>query len=295
MKRILGLKGYENIHMRHSQISIWTCSQEGVSEIKTDMLLRGEPWNGSKFPGRKFREWRGLSDQTCQVPTSQEWSEKENWVKTVKRNVGRSRGIQSWNQPTKITLKGKKYSKTTGSTEVKQGCQRKVAVRFESQQEKPLRVQFHLYGDHQDLPSRKLTRKRIGSGTGDRGLRDSRNICSFFFSFQVWRRFTQAPRPKKKKKSNEPLTNSDHCLSPTENENAKYKVVVQALSHVQLFATPWTVTYQDPFCPPDFPGKNTGVSCHFLLWGSSQIRGQTCVSCIGRHILYHWATREDET
>ena len=171
---------------------------------------------------------------------------------------------------------------------------REKSVRFESQQEKPLRVQFHLYGDHQDLPSRKLTRKRIGSGTGDRGLRDSRNICSFFFSFQVWRRLTQAPRPKKKK-SNEPPTNSDHCLSPTENENAKYKVVVQALSHVQLFATPWTVTYQDPFCPHDFPGKNTGVSCHFLLWGSSRIRGQTCISSIGRHILYHWATREDET
>ena len=25
--------------------------------------------------------------------------------------------------------------------------------------------------------------------------------------------------------------------------------------------------------------------------GSSQPRGQTCVSCIGRQILYHWATR----
>ena len=28
--------------------------------------------------------------------------------------------------------------------------------------------------------------------------------------------------------------------------------------------------------PLDFPGKNTGVGCHFLL------------SCIGRQILYHW-------
>ena len=26
--------------------------------------------------------------------------------------------------------------------------------------------------------------------------------------------------------------------------------------------------------------------------GSSQTRGRTCVSCIGRQILYHWATRE---
>jgi len=96
----------------------------------------------------------------------------------------------------------------------------------------------------------------------------------------------QAPRPKKR---NEPPTNSHHCPSPppTKNENAKYKVVVQVLSHVQLFVIPWTVTYQDPFCPCDFPGKNTGVSCHFLLWGSSRIRDQTCVSCTDRHILYH--------
>ena len=28
------------------------------------------------------------------------------------------------------------------------------------------------------------------------------------------------------------------------------------------------------------------------LVGSSQIRNQTCVSCVGRQILYHWATRE---
>ena len=33
------------------------------------------------------------------------------------------------------------------------------------------------------------------------------------------------------------------------------------------------------------------------LWhvGSSQIRGQTCVSCTGRWILYHWATREAQS
>ena len=43
-------------------------------------------------------------------------------------------------------------------------------------------------------------------------------------------------------------------------------VCVCMLSHVQLFATPWTVAFQ---APPsmEFSGKNTGVSCHFLLWG----------------------------
>ena len=44
------------------------------------------------------------------------------------------------------------------------------------------------------------------------------------------------------------------------------------------------------FCPWDSPSKNTGVGCHFLLQGSSQSEDQTCVFCIGRGILYHWAT-----
>ena len=48
-------------------------------------------------------------------------------------------------------------------------------------------------------------------------------------------------------------------------------------------------------CSWDSPGKNTGMGCHFLLQGSSPTRDRTCVfctSCIGRQILYHWATRE---
>ena len=43
-----------------------------------------------------------------------------------------------------------------------------------------------------------------------------------------------------------------------------WKVKVKLLSRVQLFRTPRTVAYQLP--PPwDFPGKDTGVGCHFLL------------------------------
>ena len=43
-------------------------------------------------------------------------------------------------------------------------------------------------------------------------------------------------------------------------------------------------------CPWDFPGKNTGVGCHFLLLGIFPTQGSThisCISCIGRWILYH--------
>ena len=39
------------------------------------------------------------------------------------------------------------------------------------------------------------------------------------------------------------------------------------VSRVQLFATLWTVAHQ-LLCSWDFPGKNTGVGCHFLLQGN---------------------------
>ena len=37
-------------------------------------------------------------------------------------------------------------------------------------------------------------------------------------------------------------------------------------SHVQLFATPWTIACQPPLSM-GFSGKNTGVGCHVLLQG----------------------------
>ena len=45
-------------------------------------------------------------------------------------------------------------------------------------------------------------------------------------------------------------------------------------------------------CPLNFPGKNTGVDCHFLLRGSFLPRDWTYVSCFIRRILYRWATWE---
>ena len=65
---------------------------------------------------------------------------------------------------------------------------------------------------------------------------------------------------------------------------------------VWLFATPWTVPHQDPLCPWNSPGKNTGVGLPFpTSRGSSWPKNQThisCISCIGRQILYHCATWE---
>ena len=39
-------------------------------------------------------------------------------------------------------------------------------------------------------------------------------------------------------------------------------------------------------CPWDSSGKNTWEACHFLFQGIS------CLFCIGRQTLYHWATCE---
>ena len=40
--------------------------------------------------------------------------------------------------------------------------------------------------------------------------------------------------------------------------------ICELLSHIQLPATPWTVACK-LLCPWDFPSKNAGVGCHFLL------------------------------
>ena len=45
-------------------------------------------------------------------------------------------------------------------------------------------------------------------------------------------------------------------------------------------------------CPWDFPGKSTGLSCHFLLHGIFLIQGSNSHLWIGRWILYQWATGE---
>ena len=51
------------------------------------------------------------------------------------------------------------------------------------------------------------------------------------------------------------------------------KVKVKLLSRVQLFVTPWTVTYQASLSVGFFSGKSTGVGCHFLLQGIFSTQG----------------------
>ena len=58
---------------------------------------------------------------------------------------------------------------------------------------------------------------------------------------------------------------------------------VCVLSHVQIFATPWTIAPRF-LCPQNFPDKNTGVGCHFLLQGIFPTQGSN------PHLLHllHW-------
>ena len=56
-------------------------------------------------------------------------------------------------------------------------------------------------------------------------------------------------------------------------------MVVQLLSRVLFFAIPWTVAHQ--LCPWNFPGRNTVVSCCFLLQGVFVTQGSN-------PSLLHW-------
>ena len=76
-----------------------------------------------------------------------------------------------------------------------------------------------------------------------------------------------------------------HCLMP----------------HAHMWAPSYLTVCDPTGCSPRliypwrFPGNSPGVSCHFLLQGSSQLRDQTRVSCVsgsGRQILHRWATWE---
>ena len=86
----------------------------------------------------------------------------------------------------------------------------------------------------------------------------------------------------------------DLCLKLSGKRSVKNDIVYVSVS-AQLHPTlcdPSGPVARRLLCPWNFPGKNTGVGCHFLLQGISQPRDQTCVSCVGRRFLYCWATNK---
>ena len=60
--------------------------------------------------------------------------------------------------------------------------------------------------------------------------------------------------------------------------------------YVQSFATQWTIAHQTRKCV-EYSGQEYWSGWVSSFRGSSQSRDQTCVSCIGRWVLYHCATR----
>ena len=62
------------------------------------------------------------------------------------------------------------------------------------------------------------------------------------------------------------LTEAEDIKKRWQENTQKWKVKVKSLSHVRLFATPWTVAYK-ALLSMEFSGKSTGVGCHFLLQG----------------------------
>ena len=68
------------------------------------------------------------------------------------------------------------------------------------------------------------------------------------------------------------------------------KLCVCTLSHVWLFATPWTVAHQAPLSMW-FPRQEYWVGCHFLLQGIFPTQGSNLGLLHCRvDFFYHWAT-----
>ena len=78
----------------------------------------------------------------------------------------------------------------------------------------------------------------------------------------------------------------------TFSPSAEGNSVVQPLSCIQLFASPWTIAHQAPLSMGFFR-QEYWSGCHFLLQGIFPTQGlNPCLLCTARWILYHWVTWE---
>ena len=76
---------------------------------------------------------------------------------------------------------------------------------------------------------------------------------------------------------------SQACMSSLHRAHANLSVCALSLSHVQFFVTPGMQPAR-LLCPWNFPGKNTGMGCHFLLQGIFLTQeSNPCLLC-----LLHW-------
>ena len=95
----------------------------------------------------------------------------------------------------------------------------------------------------------------------------NQNQIDYILCSQIWRGSIQSA-----KTSPGADCGSDHELLIAKFR-LKLKVKVKSLSRARLLTTPWTVACTKLLCPRDFPGKSTGVGCHFLLQGIFPTQG----------------------
>ena len=81
-------------------------------------------------------------------------------------------------------------------------------------------------------------------------------------------------------------------LAPKDAHPRKTPAVVPLLSRVHLFCDPVDCGTPGSSVPEDFQARILEWVAISFSMGSSQTRDQTCVSCIGWWILYHWVARE---
>ena len=92
-------------------------------------------------------------------------------------------------------------------------------------------------------------------------------LCFRFFSHIVYRILSKIPC----------------AIEQVVINSFKYQSV-QLLSHVRLFATSWKHRSPGSSVSGNFPSKNTGVGCHFLLQGIFLTQG---LNLLLFHLL-HW-------
>ena len=109
-------------------------------------------------------------------------------------------------------------------------------------------------------------------------------ICRYNCPGYWWRVWWQVPLRDAERSGiqySSILERKDHTrqLWPETGRAAPCMWLICSLSRVWLFATPWTVALQAP-CPWDFPGKNIGVDCRFLLQGIFPTKGSNRHLCL---------------
>ena len=62
---------------------------------------------------------------------------------------------------------------------------------------------------------------------------------------------------------------------------------VKSLSCVRLFVTPWPMRFLHPW---NFPGKSTGVGCHFLLQGIFLTESMSPALQVDSLLQSHWGS-----